>query len=150
MGHFTLKRHFCSVVLRISLLTHIVPYGNGGCSGGSIKNSIQYVIDSGGIDTERSYPYTEKVSLKQYIHGTSDSFNLVFLCIIHCFSYTCSKACVNSTQRKSEQCAQEWFGSRKGMKQNLKLLWQCLDLSVSLLMQGIPHFRYAIYYSKLY
>ena len=41
---------------------HVVPYGNRGCSGGSLEVSILYVIDNEGIDTSQSYPYTEYVS----------------------------------------------------------------------------------------
>ena len=39
-----------------------VPYGNVGCNGGDIIKAMKYVVASGGISTETSYPYIEHVS----------------------------------------------------------------------------------------
>jgi len=33
-------------------------YGNVGCSGGWPENGFQYLVENGGIETERNYPYT--------------------------------------------------------------------------------------------
>lgn len=32
-------------------------YNNSGCSGGSVSESLKFVLDNNGIDTEQSYPY---------------------------------------------------------------------------------------------
>ena len=40
----------------------IGPYGNHGCTCGSVINTYLYIIDNGGIDTAASYPYKSKVS----------------------------------------------------------------------------------------
>ena len=36
-------------------------YRNGGCHGGYITMCFKYIDLNGGIDTEKSYPYEEKV-----------------------------------------------------------------------------------------
>nr|BAG74346.1 silicatein-G1 [Ephydatia fluviatilis] len=36
------------------------PYGNHGCTCGSVINTYLYIIDNGGIDTASSYPYKSK------------------------------------------------------------------------------------------
>lgn len=38
-------------------------YNNSGCGGGSVSESLKFVLDNNGIDTEQSYPY----------HGTDNS-----------------------------------------------------------------------------
>lgn len=37
-------------------------YGNKGCSGGFMEAAYQYIIDNGGINTEKSYKYEARVS----------------------------------------------------------------------------------------
>ena len=41
---------------------NVVLYGNKGCSGGNREATILYILDNGGIDTAKSYPYTGSVS----------------------------------------------------------------------------------------
>ena len=48
-------------------MTHItcltaVPYGNHGCSGGTIENTFMYIINNGGVELEEHYPFTGRVS----------------------------------------------------------------------------------------
>ncbi len=38
-----------------------VPYGNQGCGGGARSLAILYIVDNGGLDNEKSYPYIAKV-----------------------------------------------------------------------------------------
>ncbi|XP_064388733.1 procathepsin L-like [Halichondria panicea] len=50
-----------------------IPYGNRGCSGGSRLSSLMYIIDSGGLDTETTYPYFARQSLCQFSFSGSTS-----------------------------------------------------------------------------
>ena len=52
--------HFVTSVY-LSFSFSPVPYGNRACSGGSVETSLMYIIDSGGLDTDKYYPYKEKV-----------------------------------------------------------------------------------------
>lgn len=45
---------------------YVVPYGNHGCKGGDIHTTFHYIVNNGGIDTEKSYPYKGKVGSNGY------------------------------------------------------------------------------------
>lgn len=49
------------MLLQLQPSLHAVPYGNHGCKGGDIHTTFQYIINNGGIDTEKSYPFKGKV-----------------------------------------------------------------------------------------
>jgi cathepsin L len=46
-------------------------WGSYGCSGGWMHYAFQYIADNGGIDTEESYPYTQREGTCRY----SEDFN---------------------------------------------------------------------------
>jgi cathepsin L len=45
--------------------TYGFPYYNYACGGGDTKSSFDYVQQTGGIDTDLSYPYTADVSMNK-------------------------------------------------------------------------------------
>ena len=63
--------HFVYVIMHVITTCnppcmYIVPYGNHGCKGGDIHTTFEYIINNGGIDTEKSYPYKGKVGSNGY------------------------------------------------------------------------------------
>ena len=38
-----------------------VPYGNHGCSGGTAENAFMYIINNGGVDLSKYYPFKGRV-----------------------------------------------------------------------------------------
>lgn len=53
------------------------PYGNYGCNGGEMDNSLQYVIKRG-IATEQVYPYIQKYSGKCQEEGGNFKIQSIF------------------------------------------------------------------------
>jgi len=51
-----------------------IAYGNLGCSGGSLKNTLQYLQRVGGIMQGIEYPYKAKVCTSFFSHGNSFNF----------------------------------------------------------------------------
>ena len=49
-------------VILVCCVVAVVPYGNRGCSGGSRLSTVMYMVDNGGVDTSKSYPYIGRVS----------------------------------------------------------------------------------------
>ena len=45
-----------------------MPYGNHGCSGGTIHNTFHYVISVGGLAADKAYRYKAKVSCESCMH----------------------------------------------------------------------------------
>lgn len=48
-----------------------VPFGNRGCNGGDVYSALNYIIDNGGVDTENSYGFKEKVYIPASKHVLS-------------------------------------------------------------------------------
>ena len=56
------------IVIKLCILNYnIVPFGNHGCSCGDVNKAFMYVIDNGGLDTEKAYRYVSKVR-ERFLH----------------------------------------------------------------------------------
>ena len=43
---------------------YAVSFGNHGCSGGTIENTFMYIIENGGVDLDKYYPFKARVRKK--------------------------------------------------------------------------------------
>lgn len=73
-----------------------VPFGNYGCSGGTVGKAFQYIISNDGINSQSSYPYVGRVS----IPNVSSSITVVNLMIL---SQTFEKERVREGERGKER-----------------------------------------------
>ncbi|XP_064476054.1 procathepsin L-like [Ornithodoros turicata] len=48
-------------------------YGSNGCNGGQMAGAFRYVMDAGGLDTARNYPYTMRTNFQCQYRGTEES-----------------------------------------------------------------------------
>jgi len=67
-GAWKLSGHPLTSLSEQNIMDCSKPEGNMGCDGGLMDNAFKYVIKNNGLDTEKSYPYTEKL-------GTSCKFS---------------------------------------------------------------------------
>ena len=73
-----------------------VPFGNYGCSGGTVGKAFQYIISNDGINSQSSYPYVGRVS----IANVSSSIMVMIL------SQSCEKERAEEGERGKEREAE--------------------------------------------
>ncbi|XP_065884160.1 procathepsin L-like [Dysidea avara] len=65
-GQLTLNTGVLATLSEQNLMDCSDDEGNYACDGGNMDNAFQYVVDNGGIDTEKCYPYTANESKCDY------------------------------------------------------------------------------------